>query len=362
MRTHLAIALLLLLAACATQQDTIEIGVITSLSGKASEYGVNVQQGVMLAVEEINSQGGIKGKYLIAIYEDEQCDAKRGIAAARKLVEIDGVSVIVGPMCSAVAMSVAPYLEENGVVMIAPVASAPDLTSIGDHVFRTSVSTTAHARNLATFARSEFGAERAAILYIEEDNGVGYRDDFMDAFTSLGGTVTATESYNQDQRDIRTQILRIEQGNPDVIFIAGQVNLDTILRQLREANATQNVLGISAMESDAVLEAAGELMEDVYYSYAELDSSDPHTRAYLDRYRERFGTESDWFAANAYDATQLLSQAIESCGEQSPCIRAHLHNISDYPGVAGTTTFDTTGEVDKPLVIKTVRNGEFVLY
>lgn len=359
--TYLAIALLLIVTACATPEDTFQIGVVTALTGKAAEYGTNVQRGVTLAIEEINRDGGIKGKRLVAIVEDERCDAKRGFAATKKLVEADQVIAIVGPMCSGVAMSAAPYLEESSITMIAPVASAPNLTRIGDHIFRTSVSTTAHAKNLAVFAKEELGATSAAILYINEDNGVGYRDDFETAFTQMGGYLVATESYAQDSRDVRTQIVKIQEENPDVIFIAGQLNLETILRQLREANVRAEILGISAMESAEMIAAAGEAAEGVFYSYAELDDTNPETRAYLDRYYERFGERSDWYAANAYDATMLIARALEHC-EDSSCIKDNLHSVRGYPGAAGITSFDEYGEVEKPLTIKTVKNGGFVVY
>jgi len=125
---------------------------------------------------------------------------------------------------------------------------------------------------------------------------------------------------------------------------------------------TQAIIGISAMESPEVVDVAGDAAEGVFYTYSAFDPEALELAKYQEAFAEMHNAESDWFAANAYDATMLLAEGLRRCGEASTCIKEYLLTVEDYPGMGGMTTFDEQGDVEKPLLIKTVRDGEFVAY
>jgi len=361
------IAIALLLVACVQsptgdviQNTPISIGEITSLTGKGAVYGEEVHQGIMLAVEHINTAGGINGRPLSVISEDEQCNAQVGTTAAIKLTSVDTVVAVVGPMCSTVAVAAAPVFQEASVVAISPVASAASLTSKGDYIFRVSVSTKNHGVNIARFVVDELAIENVAILYINQDNGVEYRDGFIKAFEERGGVVTHVESYEPTTTDYKTVLAKLAE-DADLLFVAGQLNLELILRQSHELGLSWTIVGVPAMES-VDIEATGASAEGVFYSYSSFTPDDSALVTYQDAFEKKYGVPSGWFAANAYDATMLIADGLRMCGEDSACIRDYLFTVEGYPGVGGVTTFDEQGDVDKPLVIKTIRNSTFEMY
>ena len=283
-----------------------------------------------------------------------------GIGAAEKLIKYDNVYGIIGPTCSSVALSVAPITEANKIVFITPIASTPDLTYAGDYVFRTKVSGSLQGNKLAEFAFNELGYRNASIIYINSDNGVGYKDSFSKRFGELGGKVLGSESYERGGTDFRSQLLKVKKENPDFLFLAGQA-YENGVRQAAELGLDIQIIG-PAMERPELIEIAGDAAEGVLYSYSAFDSDDSYevTVEYQRNYKERYGRLSEMHAANAYDSLVFMAKAIEECDRDSDCIRDYLYDIKDYEGVSGIITFDEYGDVVKPLIIKTVKNGEFV--
>jgi len=343
--------------------NTIKIGVIAPLTGETSRHGQSVKEGVALAVKQINKEGGIKGRNLEVIYEDDQCDQSNGLNAAYKLIEIDLVPVIIGPVCSSVAMAVSPIVEKAKVVILTPVASVPDLKYAGDFIFRNRVSGGQHGIKMAEFSYNQLKAKTAAILYINLDNGVGYKNSFEERFKILGGEILNSEAYEKGTTDFRLQLSKIKSTNSEVLFIGGQA-YENAVRQAQELGVESQIIGPITIETPELLEIAGSAAEGIYYSYPSFDSdkSDPIVAEYQDEYISEYGERSEAYAANAYDAAMLIAKALKECDKNTSCIRDYLYSVKDYPGVSGVTTFDEFGEVSKPLIIKTIKNGEFVKY
>lgn len=352
--------LLCVCAACASPEP-ITIGSIQDLTRQSASHGNNAKAGIDLAVAQVNSAGGINGRTLKVIHEDEQCEPERAVRAAKKLIEHDRVSVILGPTCSSSAVAVAPVVEQEQVILLASVPSTPALRGAGDYVFRNRAAGEADSITMARFAREELGAGTAAVLYINLDNGIGYRDAFVAEFTALGGEITGTQAIDRDQTDMRTELTKLASDDPDVLFIASQTGHHAV-RQARELGIRARIIGPVTMETHELLDVAGAAAEGIHYSHPAFDpdSNESRIRAYQDAYRKMHGRPSELRAAESYDAAMLIAGALRRCGEDTACIKAYLYATEGYEGVSGTTTFDADGEVEKPLAIKTVRNGEFV--
>ncbi len=346
------------------QEDSkkvIKIGSIASLTGETGWYGQRVKEGIDLAVEDINSQGGINNKKLEIIYEDSQCDQKQGVSAAQKLINFNHMNIIIGPTCSSVALSVAPITEENKVILITPIASTPKLSYAGDYVFRTKVSGALHGIKMAEFSYNKLNARTASILYINKDNGVGYKDSFNKKFKELGGEIISIDSYEKGEKDFRIQLTKIKHFNPDVFYLAGQAS-EKAIKQASELDLNIQIVS-AVIGNNELLEIAGDAAEGLYYTESSFDIDDSFrtTQEYQEKYKNKYGKISEIHAANAYDAVILISQAIEKCNENTSCIRDYLYSIKDYKGVSGIISFDENGDVDKLLIIKTVKNQEFVV-
>jgi branched-chain amino acid transport system substrate-binding protein len=356
----------LLVAGCTTgqaieQKDTITIGSIQALTGETSWYGQNQKNAITLAIDDINRVGGINGKKIEVIFEDSACDENRAISAIKKLTQQQGLKVILGPTCSGEAMAIAPIAESANVIMMASVPSILELKHQGEYIFRNRVPGGPYSKKIAEFSIQRLGAKTAAVLYINLHNGVGYKDEFVGRFQELGGKILVSESYEKGDIDFRTQLTKIKSQNPDVIFIGGQA-YERSVKQARELGINTQIIGPITIEGPQLIEIAGTAAEGIYYSYSKFDPEnlDPISAGYQRRYEAYYGEKSEAYAANGYDATILVAQALRKCGEKTDCIRDYLYSVQNFAGVGGLTSFDSYGEVSKPLIIKTVKNGEFV--
>lgn len=355
------LGVLLLLAACAAPPaDPFTIGAIEDLTKQSAIHGNNARSGIELAVQHINEQGGIGGRPLKVLFEDEQCDPKMAVAATRKLVQA-GVPVILGPTCSSSALAIAPITEEAGIVLLASVPSTPHLREAGGSVFRNRAAGDADGKKMAEFASEELDAMTAGVIYVNLDNGIGYKNAFEKRFEDLGGTIVLSLPIELDQTDFRTELLKVKDEGPDVLFIASQTG-HLVVKQAGEIGIESHLIGPITMETPEMLSVAGDAAEGIYYSHPAFDplSGEEIVQEFQQEYLDAYGKMAEIRAAESYDAVMLIADAMRECATRADCIRDHLYGVANYTGVSGKTTFDEYGEVDKPLVIKTVRNGEFV--
>lgn len=345
-----------------SDSEEFVIGSIQALTGETSKPGLETKEGIDLAVEEINNKGGINGKTLRIIYEDDKCNLKNSVNAAKKLIEIDKIKIVLGPTCSSSAMAVAPIAEENKVVMFVSTASVPALKEAGDYIFRNSLAGELHSIKMADFAFKELNAKTASILYINLDNGIGYKDAFKQRFEELGGKILNSESYEKGISDFKTQLLKIKENNPDVLYIAGQA-FENSVKQAGELGMKTQLLGPITIETGDLLNIAPKEAEGLYYSSPSFGmGNDPIEINFQEKYKSKYGKLAEVFAANGYDAAMLIGDALKKCGYKTDCIRDYLYSVKDYHGVSGMTTFDSFGEVSKPLVIKVVKDGKFAFH
>ena len=348
------------------ESEEIKIGAILPLTGDAASWGEMGKQGIDLAVDEINSEGGIKGKKIKVVYEDTQADPQKGVSAMRKLVSIDKVPVVIGDIVSAVVLAAAPIANENKVVLISPTASAPAVTDAGEYVFRNWPSDVFEGEFMARSAYNELGLKQVAILYINNDYGIGLREVFTETFEQLGGEILAAESYDADATDFRTQLTKIKATTPQTVYLISYYKDGAlILKQATEMGLETQYLAASAIEDPKLIEIAGPATEGLIYPLSsgyDPESHEENIQEFKREFTARYGEEPSYVAAQAYDAMKIVAFSIEQGGTEGSGIQAAMTNVKDFSGVTGETTFDENGDVIKPMAIKTVKNGEFVLY
>ncbi len=342
--------------------SALKIGALLPLSGSTATYGINAKNGIALAVEEVDAAGGVNGRSIEIVYEDTQADPQIGSVGARKLIAVDDVPVIIGPMASPVTLAVAPIAEENHVVIFSPSSSAPAITTVGDYVFRDCLSDSYEGVVLAALAFDTLGELTAAILYINNDYGKGLAQVFEEEFTRLGGKVVALESFEQDTTDFNDQLGKIKEANPETIVLIGYAEMAEILKEARELGMEQQVLSSVMFDNPGILEKAGDAAEGVLFTTWTPDPATPSValQSFEVAYRQKYGSQPGIFAAEAYDALNILAKVIQESSYSADAIKAALYGVRDYPGASGSISFDRNGDCTKPIFVKKVENGKFV--
>jgi branched-chain amino acid transport system substrate-binding protein len=346
----------------ATKQQTIKIGAVLPLTGDAAVYGKAIKDGIDLALSEVNTKGGVKGRRIEVIYEDDQGKATIGVSATQKLIAQDKVPVIIGGAMSSVCAAIGPICQRNKVVLLSPTASAPSLRKIGNYLFFLWPSDNYDGKIMAEFAYKELGIRSVAILYVNLEYGKGIEAVFRHEFEKLGGKVVASEAYAQGATDFRAQLSKIKALSPDALYLPGYYKeLAGILKQARQLGLKTKILSVNSFYDPKLLQIAGDSAEGAIFTYPMYDpkNKDAVTRKFVDAFKKKYGKEPDIFAAQGYDALNLVALAISKGGFTAEAIREELSKVKNYPGVGGTISFDKNGDVIKPLRLLTVRKGRF---
>jgi branched-chain amino acid transport system substrate-binding protein len=318
-----------------------------------------------LATREVNSSGGVKGRRLRVIVEDDQAIPQRGIAAFEKLTAIDRVPIVLGAMFSAVTLAIVPIATERHIVLLSPTSSAVELTHASPYFFRIYPSDAYDGEFLADFAINTLHARRAAVIAIRVASVAQIVNVFRAHYTQAGGSIVDEESYNQGDTDFRTQLLKIKAAGPEVLFMPGYLREMAIqLPQVREVGLEQPLLSISTFYDPKIMELAGTAAEGVMFSTPFFDPASPTSAVQhlVTLFKAQYRRDPDIWAAYGYDAVRIAASAIGQGGDTADGIRQALGAIRDFPGATGSTTFTAGGDAIKPLTILKVSGGRFVPY
>lgn len=369
----ITLAALLLLAACTnttgkitgTSSDTIEIGAIFPLTGDAAAYGIPGQQSIQLAVKEINENGGINGKQLKVIYEDGSCSAKGGASAANKLINVDGVKVILGGFCSGETLGAAPIAEVNHAILFSPGSGSPDITNAGDYIFRNFPSDSSSASKVAK-AAIDNGDKTMVIISEQTDYSQAITQVFRKTYTDLGGKILVDETFLTESNDFRTSLGKMKSANADGIYIASQSpsKYNLLLKQRLELGLNQQLYTNEFASASDVLKDYSKEIEGAIFAEPKFDENTKEARTLLknleSEYGEVKGVLPPVYLATTYDAVYILKEAMEVCGEDSECIKDELYGVKNRIGAAGTLSIDENGDAEFEYVLKEIRNGEVI--
>lgn len=351
---------------CAKKEEKeIKIGAILPLTGDAAIYGQELKNGIDLALDEINTRGGIKGKLIKVIYEDDAGDAKGGVAAINKLIKIEKVPVIIGGAMSSVAMSIAPIAQNEKTVFLSPTATAPALSNAGKYFFRIWPSDNYDGQIMADFAFNKLNLRRISILYVNSDYGKGIEEVFSSEFKKYGGKVISSEGYELGTKDFRSHLTKIKSLSPDAIYLPGYYKeLSGILRQIKELRIKSKLLSVNSFYDPKLINIAGNAAEGAIFTYPlyDAESEESVIKEFVSKFNKKYGKKPDAFAVQGYDAMNIVGYAIEHGGNTNDAIQKAMSTINDYQGVGGKMSFDKNGDVIKRLRILTVKNGKFVTY
>jgi branched-chain amino acid transport system substrate-binding protein len=341
--------------------DEIRVGHYASLSGSEATFGQSTDNGIRLAVDAINQAGGIHGKKVRLITYDDRGDAKEAGTAVTRLINRDQVAAVLGEVASGLSLAGAPICQQSGIPMVTPSSVAPEITAVGDRIFRVCFTNRFQAYACAKFARDDLKAQTAAILYDQRlPYSVGLADEFQKQFTTLGGRITTRVSYQEGDQDFSAQLTSIRGTNPDVVFIPGYyTDVANIAVQARRLGIRAPLLGGDGWDSAKLAEIGGAAIEGAYFA-SHYCQQDPRARVqeFLKNYQTQFGTAPDAMAALGFDAANILFAAMQQAPSQAGAdIAAALASTKHFDGVTGRISIDGERNAVKPAVILQIKDG-----
>ncbi len=361
----LAVVITFPLSCSKKQPETkeITIGCITPLTGNNASYGRQTKEGVDLAVEEINAQGGINGRNIAIIYEDDQANTALATETIHKLINSTQIQVVIGGFNSRCTLAMAPIAERNKVVLISASSTADDIKDAGDYIFRIVPTNSAQGKTIADFAIDNLKLRSAAILYVNDDYGITLKDGIISHFKTKGGVIKIIEVFSPDDTDFRSQLTKIKAEGVNVIFFPGLYReCGLILRQARELGIDLPFIGGDGAIDPKLIEIAKEAADNSYYANLSMGYgvSDAEIKGFVNAFIEKYEKQPSAYNSYAYDVVYVIVEAINKGGLSAKGIKDALYRIEGFKGATGITTFDSYGEVDKPFGIYRIVNGEFV--
>jgi branched-chain amino acid transport system substrate-binding protein len=347
-----------------SNDESITIGATLSINGVSAIYGSYNQKGMELALAEINQQGGIDGKELKIILEDTQSLPTTAVNAIQKLIDFDNVSVILASALSPETIAQAPIAEEKQRVLIASGSAAPKIREAGDYIFRVKVAVDVEIKELMEFTQKELEAKTIYILYVQNDYGEGIRQSADKYWQEIGGQVIGSEGFDIKETDFRTFLLKAKSANPDVIVLGGWAsNMGWIMTQAKELGIETQMVAPAGTIGPELLEIAGTAADGLIYNTEfNLNSEREVVQNFRIKYKEKYNEDPELFAALGYDSTMIIAEMLKICGSNATCIKDELYKVQDYEGASGVISFDANGDVIKPLIYMTIKDGVHVRY
>lgn len=339
----------------------ILIGHYASMTGAEATFGVSTDNGIKLAIEEINSNGGVKGRRIDLKTYDNRGSLTEVTTVVTRLITNDKVTALLGEVASSRSIAGGQIAQRFRVPMVSPSSTNPDVTENRDMVFRVCFIDPFQGRVGAQFASNQ-GWKRAAVLFNRQQAySTGLADNFKSSFRELGGQIVAEQAYGDGDADFGAQITAIQNANPDVIFVPGYyTDVGVIARQVRARGIAAPLLGGDGWDSPQLAATAGEAINGSYFTnhYSHEDTS-PAVQEFVAKYRERFGSIPDGLAALGYDAAMILFAAMERAPSLSgDDIAKALSETTDYPAVTGNISIDENRNATKSAVVLTYIDGQ----
>jgi len=340
-------------------KEPIKIGAILPLSGSQAQFGEQMKQGMEMAADDANKNGGIDGRIIQVLFEDSQGDAKVGLAAYQKLRLQDKIQFVFSAV-SGVTLAILPNATKDGVLVITS-STHPKITSGEYLAARIYFTPDAEAVAMADFAFNKLYAKRAAVIYLNDESLRGYNQFFTEEFKKLGGDVYS-ESYNFGEKDFRTQLTKIKGWKPDVFYIGGWKEVGTIIKQARELRLNVQIIGPITFDSPQVIEMAGSGADGSIFTSPAFDAKSPkkETEKLTKEYRARYDKDPEVTTAFFYDGLRLLLKAIGDKGVNSKNAFSEITETKSYEGALGTISFKENGDLVMPIGFKTIKDGKFI--
>src|SRR5712691_6196911 len=342
----------------------ITIGYYGDLSGRTSNFGQSTKNGVEMAADEINKAGGINGRQITILSEDDEGRPEKAATVVTKLIDQDRVVALLGEVASGNTLAAAPKAQAAKVPMISPSSTNPAVTQVGDYISRVCFIDPFQGEVMAKFAANTLKAKRAAIMLdFNSPYSRGLTDFFESSFTKLGGQILNKQSYTQGDRDYKGQLTAIRATNPDVIYVPGYYGeVGVIAKQAKQLDIKAPLLGGDGWDATQLWDLGGDSLNgDFISNHYSVDDPSPAIQKFVADYKARHGKVPDALAALGYDAMRVLGEAIKRAGTtEEPKLRDAIAQTQNFPGVTGTISIDAQRNAVKPAVVLKLQDRKYV--
>jgi branched-chain amino acid transport system substrate-binding protein len=349
----------------ANDKGPILIGHFASMTGSEATFGQSTDNGVRLAMEERNAAidaGKIKGRKVEVKTLDDAGKTQEAGTAVTRLITEDHVVAILGEVASGLSLAGGAVAQHYNVPMISPSSTNPQVTQIGNMVFRVCFLDEFQGYVMAKFAKEELHATKAAILFDQSQAySQGLADFFEKAFTGMGGTIVTRQAYNSSNPDVAAQLSSVKDNGPEVVVLPGYyTQAANIARQARKLGITVPFLGGDGWDSSKLEEIGGDAVQGSYYSnHYSAEEQRPEVQEFVKKYQAKYGSMPDGLAALGYDAANLLFNAMDRAKSlNGPDLQAAIAETKDFPGVTGAITIDKNRDAQKSAVVVQVDKGK----
>ncbi len=343
--------------------DTIKIGHYASMTGKEATFGQSTDNGLKLAIKEINEAGGVNGKQIEIITYDTKGESKEAGNAVTRLITSDKVVCVIGEVASGLSLAGGAVCQQYQIPMISPSSTNPRVTIGRDFVFRVCFIDPFQGYVVAKFAKENLKAMNVAILYDQTaPYSKGLHDEFKKHFERMGGKIVADQSFSGGDVDFNAQLATIRTATPDAIFVPGYyTEAGNIALQARKLGITVPLLGGDGWDSEQFAKIGGAAIEGCYYSnhYAP-DQPSPEITKFVEKYKKAYnGQTPDGLAALGYDAGMIFADAAKRASTtKGSDLRDAIAAVKEYKAVTGTISIDKDRNAKKAAVVVQMKGGE----
>jgi len=343
--------------------NEIVVGEYASLTGNTATFGKSSHNGTALAIDEINAAGGVLGKQIKLISEDDQSKPEDAVNAVQKLINRDHIVALLGEVASGRSRAGGPIAQAAKIPMISPASTDEEVTKIGDYIFRICFIDPFQGEVLANFAMKTLHAKRAAVLVDnKQPYSLGLESSFNATIRKNGADIVNEQAYTSGDKDFRAALTSIRASNPDVIFVPGYYGeVSLIVRQARELGITVPLIGGDGWDSPELTKGAEAQFNNTFFSnHLSTEDPDPAVQNFIKKYKAKYNSEPDAMAALGYDSGNILADAIKRAGSTDPQkLRDAIAATKDFPGVTGSITIDKDRNASKPLTILQIVDGKY---
>jgi len=357
-----------LVAACGkkgggdTGKGPIVIGHFASMSGPQATFGISTDRAIRLAIKEKNAAGGIKGRMIELVTIDDAGKQSEAATAVTRLINDHKAVAILGEVASSLSLAGGPIAQKSGVPMISPSSTNPDVTDVGDYIFRVCFLDDFQGWVAAKFAKDTLKATKSAILYDQaQAYSAGLADYYEKAFKQLGGEIVTKQAYTGGNLEISAQLQAIKGANAEVVFVPGYYSdAGTIIRKGREAGITAKFLGGDGWDSEELPKIAGDAINGNFFTNHYAPEEDrPEVKNFVEKYKAEHKATPDGLAALGYDAALVLFNSMERAKSlNGKDLRDAIAATKDFTGVTGTFSIDENRNAKKSAVIVEYKDGK----
>jgi branched-chain amino acid transport system substrate-binding protein len=341
---------------------TIVIGHFASMSGAQATFGISTDNAIKLAIKERNAKGGVKGRKIELVTIDDAGKQTEAATAVTRLINDHHVVAVLGEVASSLSLAGGPIAQKAHIPMISPSTTNPDVTDIGDYVFRVCFLDDFQGWVDAKFAKDNLKATKAAIVFDQSQAySSGLADYFEKAFKEMGGTIVTKQAYTGGNLEISSQLQSIKGAGAQVVFLPGYYSdAGTIIRKAREAGIAIPFVGGDGWDSEELPKIAGDAINGNFFSNHYAPEEDrPEVKHFVEAYKKEYGKTADGLAALGYDAALVLFDAMErapSLGGKD--LRDAIAATKNFTGVTGTFSIDENRNAMKSAVIVEYKDGK----